>query len=186
MKRIGFVTMAIMAALAVSVISFASSDEAASEGPVSFVSANQFIGMEVTNMHGDNIGKIRDLMLDRQTGQVGYAILGKGGILGVKEKGIAVPFNLFRAEEGSAALQLTVDEGKLADAPVRAEGMTDQEFGQTVHEFYGQAPYWEHSGAEQHQPELESHEESYSEKMEEIQEKAREGVLEYQKKLETK
>ncbi len=183
MKRMGIVTVAILASLAIAVVTLASSEEAASESSVSFVSANQYIGMDVTNMQGEKIGKIRDLMLDRQTGQVGYAILAKGGVLGVKAKEIAVPFNLFRAEENAASLELTVDEGKLAEVPVRTESMTDQEYGQTIHEFYGQAPYWEHSGMEQHQPEMQIHEKAFDEKMEDIQEKAREGVLEYQKKL---
>lgn len=185
MKRIGIVMMVILASLAIAVASFASSEEAAMESPVSFVSAHQFIGMDVTNMNGEKIGKIRDLMLDRQTGQVGYAILGKGGILGVQEKEIAVPFNLFRSEAESKTLMLTVDESKLADVPARTADMTDQEYGRTIHEHYGQAPYWEHSGMEQHMPEVEQQEKSFGEKMEEIQEKAREGVIEYQKKLET-
>ena len=181
MKRIGVATMAILATLAISVVSFASSEEAAMERPVSFVSANQFIGMDVTNTQGEKIGKIRDLMLDRQTGQVGYAILGKGGIMGVKENEVAVPFNLLRSDAESASLALTVDESKLAAAPARTAGMTDQEYGRTVHEFYGQAPYWEHSGIEQLQPEIEQ---SYGEKLEGIQKKAGEGVIDLQKKLE--
>jgi len=184
MKRIGIATMAILASLAISVVSFASSEKAATERTVSFVSAKQFIGMDVTNMHGEKIGNIRDLMLDRQTGQVGYAILGKGGVLGVKEREVAVPFNLFSSKAESKSLELTVDESKLANAPARTAEMTDQEYGRTIHEFYGQAPYWEHSGMEQHQPEVELHEKSYGEKMEDIQEKAREGVIEYKKKLE--
>ncbi len=181
MKRIGITTMAIVAALAISSVSFASSEEVATTSSVSFVSANQFIGMDVTNMNGEKIGKIRDLMLDRQTGQAEYALLGQGGIMGVKEKEIAVPFNLFKSDAQSKTLSLTVDESKLAAVPARTPDMTDQDYGRTVHEFYGQAPYWEHSGQELQHPELEQ---SYDEKLEEIQEKAREDVMEHQKYLE--
>ena len=47
------------------------------------IGANKVEGADVFNAGGDRVGSIHDLMIDKQSGQVAYAIMSFGGFLGV-------------------------------------------------------------------------------------------------------
>lgn len=49
-------------------------------------------GASVTAPDGETIGKVSDLILDRDSGQMVAAVIGVGGFLGIGEKKIAVPW----------------------------------------------------------------------------------------------
>lgn len=55
------------------------------------VRASELIGMEVRNAKGKELGEITDLVMDRY-GQIRYAAMSRGGLLGVGDKLFAVPF----------------------------------------------------------------------------------------------
>ena len=46
------------------------------------IAADKVQGTDVFNNGGDRLGSVHDLMIDKQTGQVAYAILSFGGFLG--------------------------------------------------------------------------------------------------------
>ena len=54
--------------------------------------ANTLIGNEVFNLQGQNIGAVKEIMLDMRSGHVGYAVLSFGGFLTLGEKLFAVPW----------------------------------------------------------------------------------------------
>lgn len=54
--------------------------------------AHVFIGADVQNASGEDIGDVRDLIFDR-TGRISTVVIGVGGFLGIGEKHIAVPFS---------------------------------------------------------------------------------------------
>ena len=157
MRRIGMIAIAIMASLVFAGGTFAAGKETPSEKESSkqaamveesgnIVSANRFIGWDVKDQRGENIGEVKDLLIDRQNGQIGYIVLSKGGFFGVGDKQYTVPFSAFKTGPEAGSLMLTVDESKLANAPKREPGVSDEEFGRRIHEYYGQAPYWEGTG----------------------------------------
>ena len=47
------------------------------------IAADKVQGTDVFSNGGDRLGSVHDLMIDKQTGQVAYAILSFGGFLGV-------------------------------------------------------------------------------------------------------
>ena len=47
------------------------------------IAADKVQGTDVFNTGGDRLGSIHDLMIDKQTGQVAYAIMSFGGFLGI-------------------------------------------------------------------------------------------------------
>jgi PRC-barrel domain protein len=68
---------------------------------------------------GDNkIGDVNDLLLD-DSGKINAAIIGVGGILGVGEKNVAVPFSLLKVadKDGSHYLVLEANKEALQSAP---------------------------------------------------------------------
>ena len=73
-------------------------------------------GIHVKNDQGENLGKIKDLMIDVQKGEVAYAVLSFGGIMGVGEKYFAVPFEAFYLDPDDEKLVLKVAKEKLERA----------------------------------------------------------------------
>ena len=47
------------------------------------IAADKVQGTDVFNNGGDRLGSVHDLMIDKQTGQVAYAIMSFGGFLGI-------------------------------------------------------------------------------------------------------
>jgi len=56
------------------------------------ISANTYIGQTVYNSADENIGKISDLIMEKDGG-ITAAVIGVGGFLGIGEKWVAVPFD---------------------------------------------------------------------------------------------
>src|ERR1043166_5344888 len=48
--------------------------------------AEQVMGMKVENSDGQELGTVRNLVLDTRTGQLKFAVLASGGFFGVKAK----------------------------------------------------------------------------------------------------
>jgi sporulation protein YlmC with PRC-barrel domain len=60
--------------------------------------ASTIKGMDVFNLEGDHVGKIDELVIDIEKGQVVYAALSVGGFLGVGDKLFAIPWREFTME----------------------------------------------------------------------------------------
>jgi len=58
--------------------------------------ANTLIGNDVANMNSDDLGSIKEIMLDMQTGRIAYAVLTFGGVFGMGEKLFAVPWTALK------------------------------------------------------------------------------------------
>src|SRR6266702_4289908 len=54
------------------------------------LSASTISGDKVVNAAGENLGDIKELMIDLPTGRIAYAVLSFGGFLGMGEKLFAV------------------------------------------------------------------------------------------------
>ncbi len=112
-------------------------------------SAAEIEGAAVQNTKGEKLGKVSKLLIDLKSGQVGYAIVSAGGVLGMGEKKYIVPFKALKPGE-SGTLLLDVPAGKLKEAPEgNLEQALNRQQGAEIHRFYGVAPYWESSGAQQ-------------------------------------
>jgi len=53
---------------------------------------------EVKNTKGEQLGRVRDFLIDVRAGRVLYAVVGHGGTLGIGEKYVAVPLHALRIE----------------------------------------------------------------------------------------
>src|SRR5690625_7035975 len=62
------------------------------------LSASTINGTNVENEEGQNLGHIKDLMIDTTTGEIKYAVLSFGGFLGIGDKYFAVPFTSFEVD----------------------------------------------------------------------------------------
>lgn len=81
------------------------------------LSSSTLCGDAVRNPQGEDLGKIEDLMIDVQTGNVAYAVLSFGGIFGLGSKLFAVPWSALTVSEAEHRFILSVPRERLERAP---------------------------------------------------------------------
>ena len=76
-------------------------------------------GMSVRNHEDEHLGKVKDLVIELETGTIVYAALDFGGFIGIGDKLFAVPWDAFKLEandKGEHLVRATTKE-KLKSAP---------------------------------------------------------------------
>jgi sporulation protein YlmC with PRC-barrel domain len=68
------------------------------------IRASKLIGTNIKNSSDENVGEIKDLVLDAMSGKVRYVAVRYGGFLGVGSKLFAVPFEAFHVRQTTSAL----------------------------------------------------------------------------------
>ncbi|MGV8916973.1 MAG: PRC-barrel domain-containing protein [Pseudomonas sp.] len=116
------------------------SDVGQGPGP-DLLGANTLIGNDVYNHNDENLGDIKEIMLDIRSGKVAYAVLSFGGFLGLGEKLFAVPWGAMTLDTVNKRFVLNVEKERLKNAPGfdtdNWPDMADQSWTDEVHSFYG-------------------------------------------------
>ena len=109
-------------------------------GPA-LMGADTLIGDEVYNHNDEELGDIKEIMLDMRTGQIAYAVLSFGGILGMGDKLFAVPWERLTLDPVNKRFLLNVEKGQLKDAPGFDKNnwpdMGSDAWNQQMEAFYG-------------------------------------------------
>lgn len=85
--------------------------------PVKYLTATTIIGDKVYNHLDENLGDIKDIMLDLSEGKIEYVIIEFGGFLGIGEKFFAVPFEALKLDTSRHAFILNQKREVLENAP---------------------------------------------------------------------
>jgi sporulation protein YlmC with PRC-barrel domain len=82
------------------------------------IRAKKVIGTSVKNSAGEKIGQVEDIVLDKLSNNIVYAVVGFGGFLGMNEKFHPVPWSAldYVESEDSYVVPFTRDELKAAPA----------------------------------------------------------------------
>ena len=78
---------------------------------------NTLIGNDVYNQIEEDLGDIKEIMLDMESGKIVYAVLSYGGILGIGEKLFAVPWGALILDTTNKRFILNVEKDQLENAP---------------------------------------------------------------------
>ncbi len=81
------------------------------------LSAGSLKGTKVVNATGESLGEIQEIMLHTDTGDMAYAVLSFGGIQGMGDKLIAVPWEALAVDTANERMTLDVPKEKLENAP---------------------------------------------------------------------
>jgi sporulation protein YlmC with PRC-barrel domain len=112
-------------------------------GPA-LMGASTLIGDNVVNGADEDLGEIKEIMLDMNSGQVGYCVLAFGGFLGMGEKLFAVPWQALHLDTINKRFVLNVDKERLKTAPGFNPDdwpdMSDVQWANQIHAFYGTDP----------------------------------------------
>lgn len=104
------------------------------------LSASTLTGDTVKNHQGEDLGDLKDLMIDTTQGKIAYAVLGFGGVLGMGEKLFAVPWEALTIDADNKQLLLDASKDRLKDAPGFDKDhwpdFADKEFSARVRDYY--------------------------------------------------
>jgi sporulation protein YlmC with PRC-barrel domain len=103
--------------------------------------ADTLIGNDVVNKSSEDLGDIKEIMLDMSTGQVRYAVLAFGGFMGMGEKLFAVPWSALTLDTNNKCFVLDATKERLEAAPGFDKDMwpdmADASWQQGINDFYG-------------------------------------------------
>jgi sporulation protein YlmC with PRC-barrel domain len=86
--------------------------------PLRVLTASSIIGDKVENGKGEDIGKIKDIMLNVRSGEIEYIILDyRSGFLGIGDKYFAIPFKALKVNPKNQDFILNIENDFLEKAP---------------------------------------------------------------------
>jgi uncharacterized protein YrrD len=108
--------------------------------------ASRVIGTVVKNKEGDYLGRITDLMINPQNGGIAFAVLSRGGVLGIPMRFVAVPFSALTSSNEKHVYLLDMSEEKMAAAPSFGRDhwpdVANRGWETDTYKYYGESPNW--------------------------------------------
>jgi sporulation protein YlmC with PRC-barrel domain len=104
------------------------------------ISSEKVEGTKVYNTAGEKLGSVDELMIDKVSGQVRYAVLEFGGFLGMGTDRYPVPWNMLKYDTPKEGYVVPLDKTKLEKAPRYAETDVPEyttDYGKRVYNYYG-------------------------------------------------
>jgi sporulation protein YlmC with PRC-barrel domain len=116
-------------------------------GHTSAIRAKKVLGTAVEDTTGTKIGEIEDIVLDKQSNNIMFAVVGFGGFLGVGEKYHPLPWSMldYDPEDDSYVVNVTKEQLKAAPAD-SIEALTSDDgmaFRDSAYNYYKAPKYWQ-------------------------------------------
>ena len=115
-------------------------------GHTQAIPATRVIGTAVYNTAGESIGTIEDVMLDKTSNGIMFAVIGFGGFLGIGEKYHAIPWSVLDYEKSRGGYVVPFTKEQLKAAPAYSinelTGGDGQAARDASYEYYKVDPYW--------------------------------------------
>src|SRR5438270_8435953 len=109
-----------------------------------YIQVSKLVGTKVKSSQGEEIGTVKDIVLDRNTGCLAYTVLSTGGggaAVAGGGKMVAVPWAVYSPTSNVSELTVTVDRERIYNAPVfdyaRIEEYSRPEYITNVYSYYG-------------------------------------------------
>ena len=100
----------------------------------------------VTNLAGEDIGRVEELMIDVITGRVAYAVLSFGSVMGFGGKLFAMPWSAITIDESKKRFLVNVTKEALERMPgfdkEHWPDLSDLDYANGVYRQWGVTPYW--------------------------------------------
>ncbi|HEY1890517.1 MAG TPA: PRC-barrel domain-containing protein [Steroidobacteraceae bacterium] len=115
-------------------------------GPSSAICALKVIGTNVQDPTGKKIGEVEDVVLDKRSNSILFAVVGFGGLLGVAEKYHPIPWASLTFDQDENAYVVGYTKEQLQAAPAGSIDELTQDGGLSVRErtytYYKADPDW--------------------------------------------
>ena len=103
------------------------------------IAAADVEGTAVFDVRGEKIGTVRDVYIDKHSGQTEFVSMAFGGVLGVGEKYHPLPWSALAYDNSLHGYLVGLDKAALADGPVFGEEQLEGDesvWGDEVREYY--------------------------------------------------
>ena len=104
------------------------------------ISSDDVEGTAVYDPAGEKLGSINNLMIDKVSGQVVYAVMEFGGFLGMGADRYPIPWDLLKYDTNKGGYMVPLDKDRLKNAPKYRDEeapVYDTEYGNHVDTYYG-------------------------------------------------
>lgn len=111
------------------------------------ISADKVEGTSVYNTGDEKIGTIDDVMIDKRSGHVAYAVMSFGGFLGLGEKYHPLPWQVLHYDTAIDGYRVNLDKKTLEGAPsydrseLESVNWSDDAWNRTVSDYYRVPPF---------------------------------------------
>jgi sporulation protein YlmC with PRC-barrel domain len=117
-------------------------------GHTTAILASKVKGTPVYNTQGEKVGTVEDIVLDKTSNNIMFAVLGSGGVLGVGEKYRPIPWSVLDYDQKMGGYVVPLDRKGLDNAPAyRMEDLTRGDGGGAImsetYSYYKVPAYWE-------------------------------------------
>ena len=103
------------------------------------IASNKVEGTSVFDAQGEKLGTIFNFMVDKDSGQVEYAVLQFGGLFGLGSDYYPLPWEKLSYDVDEGGYVVDIDKETLEDAPRYgvSEPAYDRAYGEQVYGYYG-------------------------------------------------
>lgn len=112
----------------------------------SLIEGSRVKGVAVYNPQAERLGTIDDVVIDKRSGKVVYAVMSFGGFLGIGSDYYPIPWGKLKYDPALQGYVADINAKILEGAPSYAEENNakwgDQSYEEGIHRHYGVAPYW--------------------------------------------
>jgi hypothetical protein len=112
----------------------------------SLIAASKVKGTSVYNPAGESLGSIEDIMVNKRSGHVAYAIMSFGGFLGIGNDYHPLPWSVLNYDTAKGGYVVSLNRSQLEKAPAYKVGTNpawgDETYEAGIHRYYGVSPYW--------------------------------------------
>lgn len=116
------------------------------EGKGSLISASKIRGTAVYNTSGETLGSVDDLMVDKQSSRIAYALMSFGGFLGIGERYHPLPWGLLKYDKDKRGYVVPLTKETLMAAPHYGRDeepeWDDRSYEERIHDYYKTERYW--------------------------------------------
>ena len=106
----------------------------------SVITSDRVSGTDVFNPAGDSLGSIDYLVIDKRSGNVRYAVLEFGGILGMGTDRYPLPWSMLKYDADKEGYIVPLEKEQLGEAPRHpddARPTYDDLYARGIVDFYG-------------------------------------------------
>jgi hypothetical protein len=109
------------------------------QSTTSYIETSKLVGVKVKSSQGEEVGVVKDVVLDRNTGCMAYTVLSTGGT--GEAKLVAVPWGVYTESSDPSFLTVRVDRERIYNAPVfeysRINEYSTSGFVENLSSYYG-------------------------------------------------
>src|SRR3989440_12992246 len=125
---------------------FAQTSASTTTSSSGYIQSSTVIGSKIKDSRGQDVGEIKDVVLDRSSGCLAYVVLSThgGGTTTTTTKTVAAPWSVFSASSEPRVYMTRIEREKIYSAPVweatRIEEYSRPEYINQVYGYYGVTP----------------------------------------------